>query len=73
MKTREQERTDAIIGVLMIVLVVLVVYASFVFGTSRLPDTDPNARPTTTTVQPQEDEPGWDCRIHGNKVCGPGY
>jgi len=20
----------------------------------------------------QEDEPGWDCRIHGNKVCGEG-
>ncbi len=21
---------------------------------------------------PLEDEPGWDCRIHGNKICGPG-
>lgn len=20
---------------------------------------------------PQEDEAGWDCEIHGNKVCGP--
>jgi hypothetical protein len=19
-----------------------------------------------------EDSPGWDCRIHGNRVCGPG-
>ena len=21
---------------------------------------------------PTEDSPGWDCRIHGNRVCGPG-
>lgn len=20
---------------------------------------------------PEEDEPGFDCRIHGNKICGP--
>lgn len=24
----------------------------------------------TNVVQPQEDEPGFDCRIHGNRVCG---
>lgn len=24
----------------------------------------------TNVVQPQEDEPGWDCRRHGNRVCG---
>lgn len=22
--------------------------------------------------QPQEDEPGWDCRTMGNRICGPG-
>lgn len=22
--------------------------------------------------EPEEDEPGWDCSVHGNKVCGPG-
>jgi hypothetical protein len=21
--------------------------------------------------EPQEDEPGWDCRVHGNRDCGP--
>ncbi len=24
----------------------------------------------TNTVQMEEDEPGWDCRRHGNRVCG---
>ena len=24
-----------------------------------------------TVPTPEEDEPGFDCRIHGNKVCGP--
>lgn len=22
-------------------------------------------------AQPVEDSPGWDCRIHGNQICGP--
>lgn len=21
--------------------------------------------------EPQEDDPGWDCRIHGDQMCGP--
>jgi hypothetical protein len=24
-----------------------------------------------TVQEPEEDEPGFDCRIHGNKICGP--
>ncbi|MFJ5121909.1 hypothetical protein [Kitasatospora sp. NPDC088548] len=28
------------------------------------------ANPATTTA-PDEDEPGFDCRIHGNRICGP--
>lgn len=24
-----------------------------------------------TGDEPQEDDPGWDCRIHGNQLCGP--
>ena len=23
------------------------------------------------TAEPAEDDPDWDCHIHGNKVCGP--
>jgi hypothetical protein len=26
-------------------------------------------------VEPEvihEDDPGWDCRVHGNRICGPG-
>lgn len=26
-----------------------------------------------TVVTPEEDDPGWNCRIHGNRVCGPLY
>ncbi|PSL01556.1 hypothetical protein CLV30_11344 [Haloactinopolyspora alba] len=26
----------------------------------------------TDTGQPAEDDPAWDCRIHGNEVCGGG-
>lgn len=28
----------------------------------------------TAEAQPvlQEDDPGWDCRVHGDGVCGPG-
>jgi hypothetical protein len=72
MKTREQERTDAIIGGLSCVAVGVLLFLALVIGTSRMPDEDPNARPTTTTVStvpPQEDEAGWDCRIHGNLRC----
>lgn len=36
----------------------------------------PSATTTTSTLaalpEPHEDEPGFDCRIHGNDVCGPG-
>jgi hypothetical protein len=30
--------------------------------------TQPEPSPTET---PREGDPGFDCRIHGNKVCGP--
>lgn len=30
----------------------------------------PQATPSpAVTVAPEEDEPGWDCRIHGNLAC----
>ena len=29
------------------------------------------AIPTVQDVTPQEDDPAFDCRIHGNQVCGP--
>lgn len=27
---------------------------------------------STATTEPNDDEPSFDCRIHGNEVCGPG-
>ena len=31
----------------------------------------PAAPDVTVASQPQyEDEPGWDCRVHGNRTCG---
>ena len=29
------------------------------------------AAPIASASGPTEDSPGWDCRIHGNRVCGP--
>lgn len=26
----------------------------------------------TTGLEPAEDDPAFDCRIHGNRICGPG-
>jgi hypothetical protein len=28
--------------------------------------------PIASASGPTEDSPQWDCRIHGNRVCGPG-
>lgn len=25
--------------------------------------------PASVTAEPLEDEPGWDCRVHGNRSC----
>lgn len=36
------------------------------------PKTPPRQLAPTVTVQPQEDEPGFDCRVHGNRRCGEG-
>jgi hypothetical protein len=30
------------------------------------------AAPVSAVSGPTEDSPGWDCRVHGNRVCGPG-
>jgi hypothetical protein len=30
------------------------------------------AAPVSAASGPTEDSPGWNCRIHGNRVCGPG-
>jgi len=27
---------------------------------------------TAPASGPTEDSPGWDCRVHGNRICGPG-
>lgn len=38
---------------------------------------EPTVIPTPATpsvvhsVQPEEDEPGWDCTTMGNRICGP--
>ena len=32
----------------------------------------PQAPADTTVVTVQEDDPAFDCRVDGNKVCGPG-
>ncbi|QGH75311.1 membrane protein [Mycobacterium phage Quesadilla] len=29
-------------------------------------------RSIVTGVDPAEDDPAFDCRIHGNRICGPG-
>jgi hypothetical protein len=26
----------------------------------------------TISAEPNEDDAAWDCRIHGNRICGPG-
>jgi hypothetical protein len=44
-------------------------WLSTVETTSVVPGT-----PTISTEvvdEPEEDEPGFDCRIHGNRICGP--
>lgn len=30
-----------------------------------------SAVPAVPVIEPREDDPGFDCRIHGNEVCGP--
>lgn len=27
----------------------------------------------TTFLSPEEDDPGFDCHVHGNRVCGPNH
>lgn len=34
--------------------------------------TAPTAAPPAPTRQPKEDDPGFDCRTQGNRICGPG-
>jgi hypothetical protein len=52
--------------------VVFITVALFLVVTSqgyRLFEPSPSVGVVVPT--PEEDEPGFDCRIHGNKVCGP--
>ncbi len=60
---------DNIIGCVMIAAVAAVLFMSLVIGTSKLGPGPVKSNPTSTTVPPQEDEPGWDCTVHGNKRC----
>lgn len=53
--------------------------AALVFGMlvgyNYNPDDTPTALtqqvPTVEVAEPREDDPGFDCRVHGNEVCGP--
>lgn len=54
-------------------LLATVIYAAtFLLGVAII--TAPTPAPTVTVTAPatpQEDEPGFDCRIHGDLTCGP--
>jgi hypothetical protein len=67
----------AVVG--LIGLAVLFALALFLFGLIASYDSSAPMTPTgpaqtvavpTPAPTPQEDEPGWDCRIHGNQRCG---
>lgn len=40
-------------------------------GPDQTGDSRPTAVPAVQTAEPQEDDPAFDCRIHGNDICGP--
>lgn len=55
-----------------ILLVIFIGTATVWLTATHATDVVPG-KPTISTVliEPQEDEPGFDCHIHGNRTCGP--
>lgn len=49
-------------------VIALAIFAALYFGTHVAVSA---VRGPRVPVAVQEDEPGWDCRTMGNKICGP--
>lgn len=59
-------RLGGLVLLLVLLVVVLVVLARHRAGAGDRPPVTPSS--ITPTVA--EDDPGWDCRIHGDRLCG---